>query len=406
MSNHHYEDFLDKHIHRLVNKAKYEEAIEYIDSILPEISKIKNKKKELDLLIKKGAILFMLGEFLDAQEINKKASHLAMQLQCISSEIKILNNSAIISIHYGDTNTAIFQYQNALELAVKLGLSKKIGEIKYNLGLVHYRIGNFKLASEYLHTSKGIASDLEDLEGVLLCENVIGEILRKTGKPNKALETHKSLMKIVKENALTHRIFDVRRNILLDDFAFLKDKGIINSLEKLLHDVEEIDARSLYPQIAYDLAEIYFSLEDYDNALKYLLIAEEHVKMRIRTFLLPPVFTMIAHVNLLNGKRYYKRAEKYCLQSLDWAEANSNFKEVVRANMLLGQLKLKSNQIEEALNYYQIALDKLILIDDEKIKKSVLDEYSVFLNIYNQCDPSLKLHFREEEKTGRFASSH
>ncbi|MBU1626312.1 tetratricopeptide repeat protein [bacterium] len=373
-------DYLDKYIYRLVNHAKYEEAVEYIDSILPELVEINNRKKELDLLIKKGAILSMMGEYIDAQEVNKRASQLAMQLQCIKSEIKILNNSAIISGNFGDSNTAIFQYESALELAVKAELNKEVGEIKYNLGLVHYRIGNFKLASEYLYASERLALKMDDHEGVLLCKNVLGEIMRKGGEYKKALKIHRGLLKMAKEHALTKRIFDVKRNIFLDNFAIQKTERIVKSMENLLEEVEKIDARSLYTQITYDLAEMYFSLSRKDKSFYYLMFAEENVNLKIRTFLSSSIFSLIAHLSLISGKRYFKRAEKYCLYSLDWAEANSNFKEMVNVYILLGKLRHSMGKEDEAQKYFEIAKEKLILIDDEIIKKSVLKEYDNLIN--------------------------
>jgi len=384
MNTNEYANYLDKYIHRLINLAKFEEAIEYIDSILPDIVNSKNKKKELDLLIKKGAFLSMMGEYLDAQEINKRAAHLALQLNCIKSEVKILNNSAIISDNVGDSNTAIFQYENALDLAVKSNLMKECGEIKYNLGLVHYRIGNFKLASEYLMSSKKIATEMSDFEGVILCENVLGEITRKNGKPDKALNTHKKLLQMVKKYALTKRIYDVRRNILLDSFAISKNERITQAMETLMNEVEEIESRSLYTQIAYDLAEMYFSLGNYVKALEYLEIAEEHVNMHVRTFLLPSVYTLIAHLNLMKGKRYLKRAERYCLHSLNWAETNSSIKEVAKVYTLLAQISLRANKVEEAYIYFEKAKEKLILIDDTQVKNYIIQEYDKFARRYHE----------------------
>jgi len=391
-------DYLDKFILRLVNNAKYDEAIEYIDSILPDLQKIDNKRRELDMLIKKGAILSMMGEFFDAQDLYKKASGIALNLKCVKSEIKILHNSAIISDNFGDSNTAVFQYENALDLAVNSNLKKEIGQIKYNLGLVHYRIGNFKLATEYLKASQNIASQLDDFEGVILCRNVLGEITRKNGKPKKALSIHKNLLKKAKEHALTKRIFDIRRNILLDSFDIEKEESISKEMEDLLEQVEKIDARALYTQIVYDLTEMFFSLGEKEKAMQYLEIAEEWIKMRVRTFLLPSVYHLIANLNLFKGKRYYKRVEKYCNLALDWAEANSSIKEALKVYTLLGQLKLRTGHIKEATRYYEMANEKLILIDDEQIKDQIVNEYNHFKTTLEQESLPINPLLNDENK--------
>jgi tetratricopeptide (TPR) repeat protein len=387
-------DYLDKYIQRLVNLSKYEEAIEYIDSLIPELCKQKNHKKKLGLLIKKGAILSMMGELFDALDTNKRASQIAIKLDCIKSQIKILTNIAIISDHFGDINSAVFQYGAALELALKHGYLKEEGVIKYNLGLVHYHIGNLKLATTYLNDSKEIAEKHGDFEGLILCQNVIGEIERKNGDSLKALEIHRNLLKKAKEHALTKRIYDIRRNIFLDSFAISKDLRIAYAMEKLLKEVETVEARSLYTQIAYDLAEILISHDQVEKAIHFLSIAEEQVKLKIRTFLSPSIYSLAASLYILHGKRYYKRAEKYCLYSLFWAESNSCFKEIVKVYILLGQIRLRTGNFKEAEIFFEKAREKLILIDDDQTKRYVIREYNSFINNY-QSDSRLKKTHQE-----------
>lgn len=105
-----------------------------------------------------------------------------------------------ISDSYGDYEKTLSLWLEALKIARKIKARESEGESCSQLGLVYFRLSEYRKAIEYLESGLMIREELGDENGVASSLNRIGMVLRQTKRYEEALEYYFRSLEIRKKN--------------------------------------------------------------------------------------------------------------------------------------------------------------------------------------------------------------
>lgn len=255
-----------------------------------------------------------------------------------------------------DVDKALELAEQALQLATTEEFQLGIGRSYYAMAFCHWQKGVYDLGIQEIEQGLLIAKKISDKKLKAKCHNILGNIYRDKGQVNDAL-----------------------RNFLLalDTFEQLKDdytSGVVmKNIANLHTDLYDYDSAEEYAIRSVKILEqhenpfrlfhsyatlgnIYFKKENYDNALKYFYKCNELAE--------PNTITHALAVSGL-GKVYFQMAnfdksKNYLMHAFTTASKNSFVEPYIIAAFYLGRWHESNNHLDEALDFYQKALDSSV----------------------------------------------
>ena len=176
-------------------------AIEFYDKLLTCLEKVTepSQEKQIDVLLKKGKILELIGKWDEAEEI----CNIALELSEENDKMKrIASSSSAIGILYhfrGNYEKAMECYKKQLIIAEELGDKRGISIAVGNMGLVYADQGNYEKAMECYEKLLKISEKLGDKRGISSAVGNMGLIYADQGNYEKAMMYYEKQLIIVEE---------------------------------------------------------------------------------------------------------------------------------------------------------------------------------------------------------------
>jgi CHAT domain-containing protein/tetratricopeptide (TPR) repeat protein len=186
------------------------------------------------------------------------------------SELKALNNIALVYDNQGRYQEAIALYSQSLEIAQQWGGPDDIAQALGNMGSVYFSKGDYTQALTYYQDSLAIRQETGNRSGIAFMLNNIGLIYAQQGKYFQALETYQEALELVQEIGLK----PLESTLMGNTASVYSDQGRVNDAEALRQQALEIDQslESLPKQATQlgNLGVLAAERGDYPTALSYI----------------------------------------------------------------------------------------------------------------------------------------
>ncbi|MEW5768042.1 MAG: tetratricopeptide repeat protein [bacterium] len=260
-----------------------EEPISYQnkDDLLKKLNIYKNlleeykTDKEIDekniakLISKMGQIYYLLGDYDSALKQYQKALEIIERIGDIAQVAKSLHQIGMVYHQRGDYDSALKQYQKALEIDERIGDIAGVAGSLHNIGMIYHQRGDYDSAIKHYQKALEIAERIGDIAGVAKSLHNIGAIYHQRGDYDSAIKHYQKALEI------TERIGDIAgvAKSLHNIGAIYHQRGDYDSALKQYQKALEIAERiGDVVQVARSLGQIgvlYFDKSDYKRALEF-----------------------------------------------------------------------------------------------------------------------------------------
>lgn len=131
---------------------------------------------------------------LKAKDFALKALEEAEKLNYLKGQAYSLNYLGIIQKNKGQLDSAMYYYQESLEIRHKLNDSSLIGGAYLNIGNLLRKKGEFDKALDYLNNAASYISEIKDLHRWSLIQNSVGTIYLKNGDFKAAQQSYRNAL--------------------------------------------------------------------------------------------------------------------------------------------------------------------------------------------------------------------
>lgn len=276
-------------------------------------------------------------------------------------------NLASLWFEYGNMEKAIefntLNYNLSKELDDKSGLAKAC----QNLGECHSQIGDYEKALTYFIESNNIKAALGDLKGIAATNSSIGHIHYTEDHFKDALEYYTKSLQTNIQIGYEMGIAGGYGNVGAIFNEQNQQDSALYYFEKSAEIYHKIKAINYLSNVYLNIGKVYFARRDFENADKYVLMAEE-IKLQVDDKLgLFNSWTLMSSLNLAKARRDETSAtQKNTYLSLALSYAKKAYELSLSNNILPGQREsaglLKDIYTElknpyEALKFAQVKID-------------------------------------------------
>ncbi len=333
-------------------KAKYTEALDYIQKSLALFQQIKEEKGVAMGWSNLGYIYEKQGKYSQALEYYQKSLDVREKMGDKQGLASTLGNIASIYDSQSNYPQALEYYQKSLKIRDELSEKPDISTDLYNLGHVYRSQGKYPEALDYLQKSLKIREEIGDKQGISSSLNNIGIVYKEQDNLPLALEYYQKSLKIKEELKDKRGASSVLNNIAI---IYKNQENYPLALEyhqRSLRIKEELkDQRGiLYSMnnmgiIYKDQGNYPFALECYTKSLK---ISEEIGNKKEITYPLRG----IAEVYQAQGG--YDKSIEYALKSLEISKEIKALKEVRGSCKILYETYKLKTDYTNALLYHEL----------------------------------------------------
>lgn len=158
----------------LINEGRISEAISLYDTALAVRSAIRDSLGMCSTLILSGDALRTLGDFDRARQELYRVVTISRAIHSLVSEARAYNNLANVYQADKRTDDALSFYRKSLEIKLKLGSKRDIGNTYGNMGVVYYNMSKFDSALYYYQLALPMKTQAGDMRGAASTLNNIG----------------------------------------------------------------------------------------------------------------------------------------------------------------------------------------------------------------------------------------
>jgi serine/threonine protein kinase/tetratricopeptide (TPR) repeat protein len=187
------------YLEKAADKAKAifsnRQALEYYDDLLDGL-RGSEPQREFDVLLKKGAILRLMGEWAEVEPVYKSALALAERLE---DRKRIADAHSVLGwLQYlkADYPEAMAQYRQALTLYETAGEPRGIATTVGSMGIVHTHRGAYDAASACYEKALRICRETGDTQNYSMFIGNMGNLHRVKGEYDQALACYEEDLKI------------------------------------------------------------------------------------------------------------------------------------------------------------------------------------------------------------------
>jgi len=360
-----------------------------------------------------GNVMHHIGELEDATELLLKAVDLSKNMVC-DKQVQLYNDLGSVYTDRNDWDNALEAYEMSLAISEDNNYKQGIGIIKSNLGLLYYKQDQWDRSVEFYEESLALLENCGDERVILSTKIGLGLTYYKQKLANKAIECLEPTVEKVLRIQDIENLIQARRILGLAynwrDLPGDLDKAL-DQQNKALELEEKIGDTWGIAQSLNNLAIIYKKQGKLDEAIKRHM---DNLEKRER-------------LGDMRGKgqTYYnlgriypdKAIESYKNALESYKKAGSPPQDVLAAYERLGKLFLLENNFKDAMNYFEMSIQKrkelmkskkedshwlanvigelgnIFLLSGETVK--ALSYYRSVLAIYKQMSEDEFIRFKE-----------
>jgi len=277
---------------------------------------------------------------------------------------------------------AIENYKRSLNIWEQTGQKQEIAKLLNILGIVYYSKGNFTEAETLYQKALSMRSEINNKEGLIAVYNNLTLLYLKMGNYEKSLEFSLQALSLVESMDDTEQLARTIDLVALNYYQLGKFK---NALEYYLRELQlyeklENPPDNIILDIYFNIGKIYFSMQDFDKALKYYqkgLVKAEKKQDYIK---LAKIYSGIGNVYV--EQKNYNPALEFFNNALILAQKyNNKTGEALLLNNIGLVYKNKGN-LTQALDYCKRSLE---------IKNKMGIKEDLFFPITSIAEINLKL---------------
>lgn len=259
--------------------GSWNEALETYEDALKEAEMIKKTNLIIDCLCKTGHLLLIKSRFQEAEKKLQKALALAESnnyKQGISQSIGYIGN---IYYYSGNYKKAVECYERKIEICKDIDNKKDLGRAFGNIGLVNWNQGNYGKAMDFYQKKLLICEELEDKIGKSLVMINIGLVFYYQGDYSKAMEFYQDALSICNDLGYKKGISRLSGNIGLIFWNQGEYHKAYEYFHRQLSICQELGDKGGISRSLLNIGNVYYYQQEYSKALenyeKYLDICKD-----------------------------------------------------------------------------------------------------------------------------------
>ena len=262
-----------KNLSKLYQAKSLDTAMEYAKMAVEFSMLIDDDASLADSYRLLGNINYFKGSYNEVLQYYDSSAVLYNQVNDSIGLSKVWNNLGLLYQNLGNYENSIDYLNKALNYRISIGDSSFIGSLYNNIGGVYYDLG--KLASSYYYFEKAlnIAKAIKDTQAEVPVINNLGLILLEQKKYDDAVEFFRKGLSGAEKFDNKTALSDIYHNLGKSYFEMGDYSKALEYYHKALDVDTQVGAKQAHT--LNNIAQVYIELDYYDNALKYLLRAEQ-----------------------------------------------------------------------------------------------------------------------------------
>lgn len=349
-----------------------------------------------------GGIAIFRGEWKFTETLFKKSLKYEQLRYNLNGISYCYNNLGSLWGDQSEHEKAIFYLNEALKIQKLLSDSYQIATFYFNIGLTNKDKGDFEKATEALNKSYEMAMTFHLYKIADAALNAIGAIYFKSGDWAKAIEYYEQALQKAKSKNFYQGMCESYNNI----GELYEKKGEFDTAWQYYNKskdlLEKIGDDFLRAEIHGNLGSVLTSLHEFGEAYSYLIESYDFFKSIEAKDEFIEASQKLAHYFM--ETRNQESANYHLESSIKLAEEMNNQFYIGKAYFL--KARLESANIEKALEYEKIAIEKFILTNNSFDLSLAKYDYASMLLEKGDWEQALQIANENRKMMKRFNAIH
>jgi tetratricopeptide (TPR) repeat protein len=252
-----------------IQLGNYDKALEYlyevlrIDSELEEVLYVAMDLNNIGVIYRKKGLLSKQEEDLNrALKAFEESLAAARSIRDTQTEIQCLNNIGTVYTDLGLHSKALECLRLGLKKGKNLGEQQEVAKLLVNIGILHYRQGQYLQSVEVLHQAIDLAQQIHEDNSLWEAHARSGDALKKLNEYHLALDDYKKSISVIESIRSKIQLEELKASFLGADARIDSYYNMIDVLAKLseqepdknydreaLHYVEKAKARAFLDRL-------------------------------------------------------------------------------------------------------------------------------------------------------------
>lgn len=208
-----------------IQEGKIEEARSYLEQAKETSEKLNVFEYMGTIYNRMGIVEVLSGNPNASIEYYEKSYEYFLKDKNIVESVKPINNLGNIYIeHLNNMERAIEYYETGMEITRKYGIKQAQMTFQINISELNIRQHKYNKALEYILEANKMALDLQDINGKIVCQGILGSIYLYIDNFTKAYECYRYIKLIFKESQITDMETSLYYYKFLGDFYLYMGK--------------------------------------------------------------------------------------------------------------------------------------------------------------------------------------
>ena len=223
-----------------IQLGNYDKALEYlsevlrIDHELEEVQYVAMDLNNMGVIYRKKGLLSKQEEDLNrALKAFEESLVAARNIQDTQTEIQCLNNMGTVYTDLGLYSKALECLKLGLKKAENFGAQEEVTKLMVNVGILHYRQGQYLQSVEALHQAIDLAQQIHDDNSLWEAHARSGDALKKLNEYHLALDDYKKSISVIESIRSKIQLEELKASFLGADARIDSYYNMIDVLAKL-----------------------------------------------------------------------------------------------------------------------------------------------------------------------------
>lgn len=330
--------YLSNNYRKLGDYEKANQTLETAQAIAE-----KNDPKYSEILVAKGSLFFLSGQYEKAQEIYKAGLKLADETGNNLEVIKATLNLGMISDLYGDSQSAQDYFAKAYNLSNSIDLRELEAIVLSEWGVSFTFLSMPIEARNKYEESYKIFKEFNNNERMALTAINIASQFLNINNYQSALKKYNLALDLAGENLRTKMLAyrglgDVYTNLS----NYSTSLEFYNKAKEISKQLKDISAET---EINLGIGTLYYNLRDYDDALNTIMDTYENISESVNPYLKAELNQKAGIINLALSN--HNQAEEYLLNAIKLSDEYGDVYSSILSNTYLAYSYIKNNNVNE-----------------------------------------------------------
>ncbi len=338
---------LNKNIERLVQQARFDEALESSEAVL-QTAGISNFPEMLAIAHRNRGIAFTgKSMFTFAEREFHHALDNFQKFQDLKGIMHSYSNLATVKSDMLLFEEAINYYSLALDLSIELNDGETQSEIFNNFGILYKRLGNTEKAIEYYEKSLIFKKSVNNKKAMAIVYNNIGNVYTATDNTEMALEYYTKCYDIWEEEDFLHGLTFVLNNLAYCHIQKANYSVALEFLERALLLSKQLSLNTNIIINLTNMGKLFLKIRKLDNAKEFL---DEALEMSESFGNADQKIAVLEnYIELFLAEEEYKKAYEYQKKISEISSEYMNMEQSQKISEMQAQFEYEQKERETQL---------------------------------------------------------